>query len=346
MATMLEVAKRAGVALSTVSYALNGTRTISEDTRRRIFQAMDELGYQPHALARGLAGKRTRIIALLFPSSARGLGATALEIVTGAAEAARARGYHLVVWTTEIQGTVELQSLISQGLVDGVVVMRVRLNDERIELLRRVRMPFSMIGRTDDTADAGYADIDFEQTTGETIEYLVGLGHQRIAFLNHSRESFEAGYGPSVRAAAGFERAARVAGLSPITRFCDDAPQAGHLALDELLVQHPDLTALVAMNEMAIVGVMHAVAERGLRVPDDLSIVALVSSPREAEMTLPPLTAMSPPSDELGRLGVDVLIERLEGDPEGRRPPLQGLLPCQLVVRGSTAPPRARTQGL
>ena len=66
---------------------------------------------------------------------------------------------------------------------------------------------------------------------------------------------------------------------------------------------------------MAIVGVMHAVAQRGLRVPDDLSIVALVSSAREAEMTLPPLTAMSSPSDELGRLGVDVLIERLEGDP-------------------------------
>src|SRR5664279_1080795 len=121
MATMLEVAKRAGVALSTVSYALNGTRTISEDTRRRIFQAMDELGYQPHALARGLAGKRTRIIALLIPSSARGLGATALEIVTGAAEAARARGYHLVVWSTELNGIAELQLLINQGLVDGVV---------------------------------------------------------------------------------------------------------------------------------------------------------------------------------------------------------------------------------
>jgi len=93
--TMLEVARRANVALSTVSYALNGTRPVSEATRRRILQAMAELGYQPHALARGLASKRSRIIALLFPALPRGFGATELEFVTAAAEAAQGRGYHL-----------------------------------------------------------------------------------------------------------------------------------------------------------------------------------------------------------------------------------------------------------
>ena len=340
---MQEVAKRAGVALSTVSYALNGTRPISDETRQRILRAMDELGYQPHAMARGLASKRTRIIALLFPASGRGLGATALEIVTGAAGAARAMGYHLVVWSTEAHGVDELRSLLSQGLVDGVVVMRVRLRDDRIDLLRTMDVPFSMIGRTASTADVNFADIDYDQTTREAVDYLVGLGHRKIAFLNHSRESFEAGYGPSVRAAAGFESAVRSAGLEPIMWLCDDAPQAGRQALDELLVLHPDLTALVAMNELAIVGVMHAIRERGWRVPDDLSIMSLVSAVQTAEMTMPPLTAMTPPYDELGRLGVDVLIERLERQAAGRPRPLQGLLPCRLVVRGSTAPPRAAT---
>ena len=136
--TMLEVAKRANVALSTVSYALNGTRPVSEETRLRILQAMAELGYQPHALARGLASKRSRIIALLFPALPRGFGATELEFVTGAAETAQRLGYHLVLWPTEIHAVSELQQLVRQSLVDGVLVMEVRLRDERIELLREI----------------------------------------------------------------------------------------------------------------------------------------------------------------------------------------------------------------
>ena len=123
MPTMQDVAKRAGVALSTVSYALNGTRPISEETRQRIFQAMEELGYRPHALARGLASKRSRILSLLFSAPERGLGSTELEFVTSAAEAARENGYHLVLWSSEIHNLHELRQLIRQGLSDGMIVM-------------------------------------------------------------------------------------------------------------------------------------------------------------------------------------------------------------------------------
>lgn len=333
--TMLDVARRANVALSTVSYALNGTRRVSEATRRRIFQAMAELGYQPHALARGLASKRSRIIALLFPALPRGFGATELEFVTAAAEAAQGRGYHLVLWPTESHAVGELHQLVRQSLVDGVLVMEVRLNDERIELLRQIGVPFSMIGRTASASGIDFDDIDFEQTTRDAVTYLVQLGHRQIAFLNHAEEAFVAGYGPSVRGAAGFDQVVRAAGLRPISRFCGDTALAGQEVFEELIQAHPDLTALVTMNERATVGVMQAVAGRGWRIPDDLSIVSCVSSARVAEMTLPPLTAMTPPSAELGRLGVEMLIAQLEG---GRHELAQRLLPCRLVVRGSTGP--------
>jgi DNA-binding LacI/PurR family transcriptional regulator len=331
--TMLEVAKRANVALSTVSYALNGTRPISEETRQRIWQAMSELGYQPHALARGLASRRSHIIALLFPALPRGFGATELEFVTGAAEAAQNRGYHLVLWPMEIHAVDELQQLVRQSLVDGVLVMEVRLNDERIDLLQQIGVPFSMIGRPSEASDLSFADIDFEQTTRDGVSYLVQLGHRQIAFLNHAEETFTAGYGPSVRAAAGFEQVTRSAGLTPITRFCDDTVLAGQQAFDELIAAHPDVTAIATMNERATVGVMQAATARGWRIPDDLSILSLVSSPRVAEMTMPPLTALTPASAELGRLGVETLIGQLEED----HPELvQRLLPCRLVIRGST----------
>jgi DNA-binding LacI/PurR family transcriptional regulator len=180
-----------------------------------------------------------------------------------------------------------------------------------------------------------FADIDFEQTTRDAVAYLVQLGHRQIAFLNHSEELFDAGYGPSVRAAAGFEQAARAAGLTPISRFCGDTALAGQEVFEELIQAHPEVTALASMNERATVGVMQAAASRGWKIQDDLSIVSLVSSARVAEMTLPPLTALTPQSAELGRLGVETLIGQLEEDHVEL---VQRLLPCRLVIRGSAGP--------
>jgi len=122
---MLDVAKRAKVSLSTVSYALNGTRPISEETRQRVTNAMEELGYRPHPLARGLASKHSRILAILFPAIERGLGITELDFVASAANAASKNGYHLVVWSADTNDPAELSELTQQGLVDGVILMEV-----------------------------------------------------------------------------------------------------------------------------------------------------------------------------------------------------------------------------
>ncbi len=334
---MVDVARRANVALSTVSYALNGTRPISEETRQRIFAAMEELGYRPHALARGLASKRSRILALLFSAPERGLGITELEFVMGATDAAKENGYHLILWSSEMRDPGELRQLTQLGLADGVIVMEVLLHDERVRLLHELGFPFSLIGRSEDATGVGYVDIDFEQTVYETVDYLAGLGHTQIAFVNHSQAEFDAGYGPAVRAQTSFDQALQKAGLSGLSRLCYATPQAGYEAFNELLAECPDLTALVVMNDRTMPGMMQAIADRGWRIPDDFSLVSIVSSGRAAEMMMPPLTTMEPPSAELGRLGVELLIQRLETQDQD---PPQVLLPCQLVVRGSAGPRR------
>src|ERR1700690_862768 len=192
LTTMLDVAKRAKVSLSTVSYTLNGTRPISEETRQRVTDAMEELGYRPHPLARGLASKHSRILAILFPAIERGLGITELDFVASAADTANKNGYHLVVWSADTNDPAELSELTQQGLVDGVILMEVHVNDTRVNLLRDLGFPFSMIGRCDDDRD-GYVDIDFKQTVEEALEYLSGLGHTKIAYVNQSQASYEAG---------------------------------------------------------------------------------------------------------------------------------------------------------
>jgi DNA-binding LacI/PurR family transcriptional regulator len=338
---MVEVAKRAKVALSTVSYALNGTRPISEKTRQRIFEAMAELGYTPHALARALASKHSRIIALLLATPEQGLGITELEFVVSATEAARAKGYHLVLWLADVHSRTELQDLINQGLVDGVIVMEVYLQDEHIEMLRELDFPFSAIGRCENNAGVHYADIDFEQTIRDAVNYLVGLGHTHIAFLNHSQDEFNAGYGPAVRAHAGFVQSMQADRLAGITRLCHATPRAGYEVFTQLVTEHPDLTALIAMNDRALPGAMHAITDRGWRIPGDFSIISAVTSARDSEMMVPPLTTMDSPGRELGRLGVDLLIRQLETRPDDVS---QLLLPCPLVIRSSSGPCRQRSR--
>jgi DNA-binding LacI/PurR family transcriptional regulator len=337
---MADVAKRANVALSTVSYAINGTRPISEETRKRIFAAMNELGYRPNALARGLASKRSRIIALLFPAPERGLGITELEFVTSAADVARENDYHLILWSSDIQDLNELRELIQQGLVDGVVAMEVHLDDARINLLRETNFPFSMIGRCKDTSGIGYVDIDFHQTLHEAVRHLAEFGHCRIAFLNHSQTEYDAQYGPAVRAQTRFEEAIRESGLQGYSRFCKATPLAGYEAMIDLLAEDPRITGLISMNERIIPGIQQVMTEKEWVVPDDFSLLSIVSSARSAEMMTPALTTMEPPSSQMGRQGVELLIQKLEGQAEEVT---QVLLPCKLVVRGSTGRCRRKT---
>jgi DNA-binding LacI/PurR family transcriptional regulator len=335
---MSDVAKRAGVALSTVSYAINGTRPISEETRQKIFAAMEELGYKPHALARGLASRRSHIVALLFPAIHRGLGNTELEFVTNATEAARENGYNLVLWSSTMS-TQQLRELIQQGLVDGVVAMEVSLHDQRVEMLHEMGIPFSLIGRCEDTEGIDFADIDFDQTVREVIDYLSGLGHRHIGFLNQSRQAYDEGYGPVLRTQNSFEAVMQARGLYGPTQFCRTSPLAGYEATLDLLKRHPELTALVAMNERAVPGILRAVADRGWRIPEDFSLVVIVSSERVADMYIPHLTTSDSPSAELGRMGVELLIQKLEYQD---REVQQILVPCRLAPRGSTGPCRPR----
>jgi DNA-binding LacI/PurR family transcriptional regulator len=125
--------------------------------------------------------------------------------------------------------------------------------------------------------------------------------------------------------------------LNGVTRFCRPSPQAGYEACNALLQAHPDLTAIVSMNERAIPGVIRAISERGWKIPDDFSLVALVSSVRMTEMMVPKVTTMEPPSAELGRLAIGLLIKHLEGNGD-ENPRI--LIPCRLIVGDSSGPCR------
>lgn len=333
MATMQDVARHAGVSLSTVSYALSGARPIGTETRARVMAAIEELGFERNAAARSLAARRSHVLALVLPTVAGGLSGTLGEFTQGASQTAREAGYHLVIWPFDREEHAEVRDLVRQGQADGVLVMEVSLHDERIDALLASKVPFTMIGRTAELDGRSWVDIDFERTLTDAVDHLADLGHTTIAFVNHSQRSLDTGYGPTVRARDAFHAAAVARGLHATDVTSDESPLAGRLATGAILDERPDTTAFVTMNETATFGVTQALRDRGLRVPDDVSVLAVVTSPEVGAMYNPPLTTMRAPGRELGRRSVEELLAALEGTTAREAP---RLVTCVLSPGAST----------
>jgi DNA-binding LacI/PurR family transcriptional regulator len=333
---MQDVANMARVSLSTVSYAISGSRPVSAATRERIEEAMRQLDFRPNAIARSLASRRSRILALTFPAAENRFGNTIMEFVSSAAAAARDSGYHLVVWPYAVEQADEMCDLSQQGLADGVIVMEVRVDDPRITALTAAQVPFTLIGRGRPDTDNRSVDIDFDHTAEVAVGHLTDLGHRHIGFLNHSESSRLHGYGPTVRAQDAYLAAMARRGLTPFTRYCDENPLAGRAAMSAMREENPDLTALVAMNEDALFGVVAELHRQGVVVPHDFSLVSMLSSRSVAEMVDPVMTTLHSPGAELGRLGVRHLLHRLDGFGEIVAP---ALIPGRLELGASTGPP-------
>jgi DNA-binding LacI/PurR family transcriptional regulator len=340
MPTMADVAKRAGVAVSTVSYALSGVRPVAEATRQRIMAAIAELDYHPNLLARGLAGQRTRIIALLFPSVIRGLSQVQLEFVNAAVQVASQHGYAFLLWTSPSEDG-EILRLTKEGLVEGLLLMEIRLHDPRVEMLKALGYPFCMIGHTADNAGISFVDFDFDAAARLSIHHLYDLGHRDIACFIYSPYAIELGYGPAVRTSQGIAAACEGLGLSPVVRICEANIEATYQAASEVLQHYPSVTAAVFNSDLQSSGILQAIRQRHLHIPEDFSVVAITSS-RFADLIASPLTVVDLPAAEMGRIATELLI-RLLRDQEHQ--PSQILLAPELIVRSSSGPCRARDSG-
>lgn len=332
MATIKDVAALAGVSASTVSYAINGTRSISASKKALIADAMEKLHYRPHAIARGLASKRTRIIAILFPPEEHGIGLSELELIMRAAACTMRRGYHLVIWTLHGGDEQELRQLTQQSLVDGVILMEVHIADWRINLFKEWDIPFILLGRDAEIPAESYIDVDFFTTMMRCISYLKELGHHRIVFLNQSARAFESGYGPVVRTHRAFEYCKNNFDMDGREFFCESDPEWARSAVSKLLGETPAPTAIIAMNDKALAGIIKAVEESGRRIGTDVSLVAIVSVGSTVSCYLPALTAFEMDAQAMMEAAVDQLIAKLEG----RYAELSTrLIPCVLRERNS-----------
>jgi DNA-binding LacI/PurR family transcriptional regulator len=333
--TIADVARMAGVSVSTVSRILNGKQDVARATRERVQKVIDELGYIPHAQAQRLRAGKTRSIALLFPRKYPGnmpYNPLDMDFIVGAAAAAGEQDFNLSLLTTDVTKQ-NLLSLYRSAQADGLVLMQVYAKDWRVDLLHQHHYPFVMIGHCDDDSGASFIDLDFEAAVLVAFDHLVNLGHRRIGFLGLPAALRQAGYGPAARSWKGYQQVLDRHRITPAFREADFVGREIFHATVELLDEFPDLTAIVTPHAHVALSIIQALDERGLSIPDDCSVVA-VTAERIAELSTPPLTNIDFPSYEMGHRAVDMLMHTLEGK---MTEPEHILIPPRLVIRNSTA---------
>ena len=258
-----EIAKRAGVSRSTVSYALSGKRHVSEETRARIQQVIDELDYRPNAAARALKEGRTRTIGLVIPPAARRLTYMQLDFVASVLDAAARADLDVLLSPSGDMHERSFKRLIDGRRVDGVILMEIRLDDPRVTRLQKADMPFVTIGHTARPEGTWWVDVDYENLLNRCVHHLADLGHRNIALINRSAEMLAAGYGPGLRAQQGFRDAVTQCGLTGWEYPCGDDAPGGDACMQLILEEHPEVTAVATINEAALPGLQRALHARG-----------------------------------------------------------------------------------
>jgi LacI family transcriptional regulator, galactose operon repressor len=329
LVTIADVARHAGVSASTVSYVLSGKRTISAGTRDRVMASVRALGFHPHAGARALASNRANVIALALPLRQGMHLPVIMQFAAAVLAAARAAGNDVLLVTAD-EGAGGLRRVAGSAMVDGLILMDVETEDQRVPTLRDLGRPSVLIGLPAETEGLTCVDLDFERAGELCVEHLVALGHRRIVLLGAPKVVYDRGTGFARRTLDGVCAAAIRAGADARAEPIEPIYPAALAAVEA----NPEATALIVHNEGAVDHVLTALRAVGRRVPDDVSVVAICPDDVATAAT-PRLSNVQIPAHTVGKLAVDMLLARLNG----AEVPATTLLPPTLTDRASTAQP-------
>ncbi|MFV0386532.1 LacI family DNA-binding transcriptional regulator [Paracoccus sp. (in: a-proteobacteria)] len=339
--TLKEFARLVGLSPTTVSRGLNGHPEVSARTRERLIEAARRHGYAPNAHARFLAMGHASIIGCVIPISGRNeiVNPIYADFLAGVGEECAPRGVEINLSVVPDDGQAgAYRALKSKGLIGGVIVQFPRVDDPRPALLRELDMPFVMHGRVSAyTQPYSWVDVNNQRAFHRATEFLLQLGHRRIALLNGDEfMDFAA------RRRAGYEAALTAAGIAPDPSMMAQGEMTlglGYRSAQRMLGMPEPPTAFVTSSIVVASGVAQVLDEAGLRLGHDVSVITFDDdlSYQANPDAVPRFTAMRSPVRQAGRRIAQLLIEMIQRPGHA---PAQELMEAQLVVGRSTAPPR------
>lgn len=330
MATIKDVAARAGVSISTAYYALSGKRPISEEVRSRVVAAVKELDYTANSLGQRMRQRRSYSLGMIAPQLAT-QDASVMEMLVSAAETASQADYTLGIFMG--QTPAQALKLLRNQFLDGLILVETTHVDIRVEALRKTHYPFVMIGRTQNLTGLTTVDFDFEGAIFKAFETLIKLGHQTIGFVApHTTEDLNVENWFYIQ--RGFERAREKYRFKAVVEKTALTIEGGYRAAEKLLRAEPSLSAIVTSNN-TFLGVFRSLYSHGIRIPDECSVIG-ISTQQVAEWTSPRLTSVDIPLQEMSKIATQMLLRKLTGEQVQE----QVLMPAELKVRDTISPPK------
>jgi len=328
--TIRDVAAAAGVSYQTVSRVLNDKPDVAEETRSRILQVIEELGYQPSAVARSLVFKRTRTLGLITADFSDYFFT---QVIVGAEAEARRLDYFFILGSTERnpEDEPEYLRLLTEREVDGILFARPSTEGDSQHLLSLVRADVPLVTTNYYIPGEKLTVVDVDNVDGgmQATNHLIEAGHRQIGMITGP---------PSWRSVKdrteGHQLALEKAGIVFSQSFVEHGDwsyESGYKAMKRLLAKAPPITALFVQNDRMAIGAMRALREMGQKIPDDMAIVGYDDIP-PAAYCYPPLTTVHQPMVEVGQLGARLLIQIVENPDTERK---EVLLKPRLVRRGT-----------
>jgi len=312
MVTASDVAKLAGVSQSTVSYVMSGTRSISPKTRARVEAAMQELSYFPNAGARALAGRRTNVIGLVARLPATTDVAALLPFIDTISGYCRMRDYDVVL-VTEDEGPAGLERLAGRAIVDAIVLMDIRRDDNRVAAVRDLKVPVALIGVPDDHRDLDCVDYDVRQAGRLAVEELLEAGSSRIILIGEAPSVRKQDFGFISEFALSVQETARAGGVSFLEYEPDADGWAGFNAFESLLEEFREgPVGIVARTPQAIDITMQILQSHGLKPGADVALVGVCTDSTAQSFRIP-VTNVSPEPRAVSQLAMETLFGRLAG---------------------------------
>ncbi|MCM3542568.1 LacI family DNA-binding transcriptional regulator [Priestia megaterium] len=334
MTTIKDIARVAGVSVTTVSRALNGYSDVNEKTRQKIAAVARELDYSPNTLARGLVMQKSKTIGLLVSGISRESVKDnfTFEVLCGVNERASTLGYDLILFNTNtmMQREKTYTQLCRERRVDGAIIQGIKKEDPYLKEVVESDIPCVLVDIPVHSNSVGYVTTDNALGAKKAVEHLASLGHKHIGMINGHEDAFV-----SQERLNGYREALKECGLSFRSEWVVSGnfeEKKAEKATRELINRHKEVTAIFCASDLMALGALKACKELGLHVPKEMSIVGYDNIVL-ASYSSPNLTTVGQAVYEIGYEAADLLIEMLEG----KETNMKRYLDTKLIIRESTA---------
>ncbi|MFD2612881.1 catabolite control protein A [Paenibacillus gansuensis] len=329
--TIYDVAREAGVSMATVSRVVNNNPNVKPQTRKKVFEAIERLGYRPNAVARGLASKKTTTVGVVIPDISNQIFA---EVARGIEDIANMYHYNIILCNADKRKEKEIRVIntLLEKQVDGLLFMGGTVTEEHVQAFRTASVPIVLCATTDEQEAIPSVDINHEDAAYDAVTNLIQNGHKRIAMISGPLQDQSNGYARY----QGYVRALEEAGISlneDYVRIGNYRYESGVDMMKYFLELSERPTAVFGATDEMAIGAIHAIQDAGLKVPEDLSVIS-VDNIRMASMVRPQLTTVAQPMYDIGAVSMRLLTKLMKKEPVDNA---RVILPHEIIKRESVA---------